>query len=142
MISSPEYNASMRRSAQEPDRLDVARPVPSRSTASSATCSRRRRRWPEAIRGLWALRIPLEHLGARVYPDMFSLAQAHEAFGPTGRLANDLLQKRFDENIGCFLDLVEAALRYPGLKKQWVEFLGEKPNSATDRTETSETAAA
>ena len=24
-----------------------------------------------------ALRIPLEHLGARVYPDMFSLAQAH-----------------------------------------------------------------
>lgn len=34
-------------------------------------------------RGLWALRIPLEHLGARVYPDMFSLAQAHEAFKPT-----------------------------------------------------------
>ena len=93
-------------------------------------------------RGLWALRIPLEHLGARVYPDMFSLAQAHEAFGANGRLANDLLQKRFDENVGCFLDLVEAALRYPGLKKQWVEFLGEKPNAATDRTETSDTAAA
>ena len=31
-------------------------------------------------RGLWALRVPLEHLGARVYPDMFSLAQAHQAF--------------------------------------------------------------
>ena len=30
-------------------------------------------------RGLWALRMPLEHLGARIYPDMFSLAQAHQA---------------------------------------------------------------
>ncbi len=30
-------------------------------------------------RGLWALRMPLEHLGARIYPDMFSLAQAHKA---------------------------------------------------------------
>lgn len=30
-------------------------------------------------RGLWALRVPLEHLGARIYPDMFSLAQAHKA---------------------------------------------------------------
>jgi len=93
-------------------------------------------------RGLWSLRIPLEHLGARVYPDMFSLAQAHEAFGANGRLGNDLLQKRFDDNVGCFLDLVEAALRYPGLKKQWVEFLGEKPNAETDRTETTDTAAA
>ena len=30
-------------------------------------------------RGLWALRVPLEHLGARVYPDMLSLAQANSA---------------------------------------------------------------
>ena len=35
-------------------------------------------------RGLWALRVPLEHLGARVYPDMFSLAQAHQAFDANG----------------------------------------------------------
>jgi NAD(P)H-dependent FMN reductase len=93
-------------------------------------------------RGLWSLRIPLEHLGARVYPDMFSLAQAHEAFADDGRLKNDLLQKRFDETIACFIDLVEAALRYPGLKKQWVEFLGEQPNVATNRVETNETEAA
>ena len=31
-------------------------------------------------RGLWSLRMPLEHLGARVFPDMFSLAMAHKAF--------------------------------------------------------------
>jgi chromate reductase, NAD(P)H dehydrogenase (quinone) len=93
-------------------------------------------------RGLWSLRIPLEHLGARVYPDMFALAQSNEAFGKTGRLINDVLQKRFDDTLGCFLDLVEAAKHYPGLKKQWVEFLGERPNSAIDRIETSETDAA
>ena len=90
-------------------------------------------------RGLWASRIPLEHLGARVYPDMFSLAQAHEAFAPDGRLANGTLQQRFESTIDCFLDLVEAAKHYRGLKKQWVEFLGEQPNAATDRVEISPT---
>jgi NAD(P)H-dependent FMN reductase len=93
-------------------------------------------------RGLWALRVPLEHLGARMYPDMFSLAQAHEAFAADGRIANDLLQKRFDETLRCFMDLVEAAKHYPGLKKQWVEFLGEHPNAATNRVGTSDTEAA
>jgi len=93
-------------------------------------------------RGLWALRIPFEHLGTRVYPDMYSLAQAHEAFGDDGRIANDLLQKRFEDTIGCFMDLVEAAKHYPGLKKQWVEFLGEQPDAATDRVETGDTEAA
>jgi hypothetical protein len=86
-------------------------------------------------RGLWSLRIPLEHLGSRVYPDMFSLAQAHEAFGPDGGIANNVLQARFAETIGCFLELVEAATHYRSLKKQWVEFLGEKPDALTDRVE-------
>jgi NAD(P)H-dependent FMN reductase len=86
-------------------------------------------------RGLWALRVPLEHLGARVYPDMFSLAQAHEAFGPDGTLANGVLQRRFESTIECFLDLVEAAKHYRALKKQWVEFLGEQPSDAIDRVE-------
>jgi hypothetical protein len=45
---------------------------------------------------------------------------------------------RFEETIHCFLDLVEAAKHYPGLKKQWIEFLGEQPNPATDRIETSD----
>lgn len=34
----------------------------------------------------WALRVPLEHLGARICPDMFSLARAHEAFDEAGQL--------------------------------------------------------
>ena len=89
-------------------------------------------------RGLWSLRVPLEHLGMRVYPDMFSLAQAHQAFSDDGRITNGTLQKRFDDTVRCFLDLVEAAKHYPGLKKQWVEFLGEHPNAATEREETTE----
>ena len=141
MIASPEYNASMPGALKNLiDWASRMRPQPLNGKQGFLLSAS-----PSMVggnRGLWALRVPLEHLGARVYPDMFSLAQAHEAFGPDGRLANDLLQKRFDETIGCFLDLVEAAMRYPGLKKQWVEFLGEKPNPATDRTETNETEAA
>ena len=141
MISSPEYNASMPGVLKNLiDWTSRIRPQPFNGKQCFLLSAS-----PSMVggnRGLWSLRIPLEHLGARVYPDMFSLAQAHEAFGEDGRLANDLLQKRFDETIGCFLDLVEAAMRYPGLKKQWVEFLGEKPNAATDRTEVNETEAA
>ena len=86
-------------------------------------------------RGLWTLRVPLEHLGTRVYPDMFSLAQAHQAFDGNGRLSDAQLGERFEGTIECFLDLVEAAKHYPVLKTQWVEFLGERPDQATNRIE-------
>jgi chromate reductase, NAD(P)H dehydrogenase (quinone) len=85
-------------------------------------------------RGLWALRIPLEHLGARVYPDMFSLAQASQALDDDGAIANSTLQQRFESNIECFLDLVEAAKHYRPLQKLWVEYLGERPDDG-DRVE-------
>jgi chromate reductase, NAD(P)H dehydrogenase (quinone) len=85
-------------------------------------------------RGLWSLRVPLEHLGARVYPDMFSLAQAQHAFDAAGRIAAPVLQERFERTIECFLELVEAAKHYRPLKKLWVEYLGEHPNAA-DRVE-------
>jgi chromate reductase len=86
-------------------------------------------------RGLWALRVPLEHLGARVYPDMFSLAQAHMAFDSEGRIANQELQERFDANIVNFMDLVEASKHYPCVKRAWVEYLGEHPDPVLDRVE-------
>jgi NAD(P)H-dependent FMN reductase len=86
-------------------------------------------------RGLWSLRVPLEHLGSRVYPDMFSLAQAHQALGEDGRLADDQLQDRFEATIVGFMDLVEAATHYPCAKKAWIEFLGERPDPVIDRVE-------
>ena len=141
MIASPEYNASMPGTLKNSiDWASRMRPQPFNGKQGFLLSAS-----PSMVggnRGLWALRVPLEHLGSRVYPDMFSLAQAHEAFGADGRLANDLLQKRFEDTVHCFLDLVEAAKHYPGLKKQWVEFLGEKPTAATDRVETNDTEAA
>ncbi len=86
-------------------------------------------------RGLWSLRIPLEHLGARIFPDMFSLAMAHQGFKADGSIENPVLAKRFDDNITAFMSLVEAAKNYPCMKKAWVEFLGEKPDPVTERVE-------
>ena len=85
-------------------------------------------------RGLWALRVPLEHLGARIYPDMFSLAQAHKALAG-GDIADPVLRARFEKTLLAFLSLAEAARHYPCLKRAWVEFLGEPPDPAADRVD-------
>jgi NAD(P)H-dependent FMN reductase len=134
VVASPEYNASMPGALKNLiDWVSRVRPQPFNGRQGllvSASPS-----MAGGNRGLWSLRIPLEHLGSRVYPDMFSLAQAHEAFAPDGSIANKVLQARFAETIGCFLELVEAATHYRSLKKQWVEFLGEKPDALTDRVE-------
>ena len=134
IIASPEYNASMPGCLKNAiDWASRMKPQPFNGKQACLLSAS-----PSMVggnRGLWSLRIPLEHLGARVYPDMFSLAQAHQAFNESGRIANDLLQKRFETMMRCFVDLVEAAKHYPELKKEWVEFLGEHPNAATNRTE-------
>lgn len=134
LIASPEYNASMPGCLKNAiDWVSRVRPQPLNGRQGmllSASPS-----MAGGNRGLWSLRVPLEHLGARVYPDMFSLAQAHEAFDPAGRIAAPVLQDRFDRSIGCFLELVEAAKHYRPLKKLWVEYLGEQPDSAIDRVE-------
>jgi len=134
VIASPEYNASMPGVLKNViDWVSRIRPQPFNGRQGLLLSAS-----PSMVggnRGLWSLRVPLEHLGARVYPDMFSLAQAHEAFDAHGRIANATLQLRFEQTVECFLDLVEAAKHYRALKKQWVEFLGEQPNAATDRVE-------
>jgi chromate reductase, NAD(P)H dehydrogenase (quinone) len=134
IISAPEYNASMPGCLKNAiDWVSRIRPQPFNGRQGmllSASPS-----MAGGNRGLWSLRVPLEHLGARVYPDMFSLAQAHEAFDGAGRIATPVLQHRFERTIECFLELVEAATHYRPLKKLWVEYLGEHPNVATDRVE-------
>lgn len=141
IIASPEYNASM--PGYLKNAIDWAsrfRPQPfngRQALLMSASPS-----MAGGNRGLWSLRIPLEHLGARVYPDMFSLAQAHQAFDQAGQIADPNLRERFEGTLECFLELVEAAKHYPAIKKQWVEFLGERPDPATDRVETSPAQAA
>jgi chromate reductase len=141
ILASPEYNASMPGVIKNViDWTSRFKPQPfTRRYGMLMSAS------PSMVggnRGLWALRVPLEHLGARVYPDMFSLAQAHQAFDSAGTIADSQLQKRFDENISCWLQSVEAAKHYPMMKTQWVEFLGERPSEATDRIEETEVRAA
>lgn len=141
VIASPEYNASMPGLLKNViDWTSRFRPQPfTRRYGMLMSAS------PSMVggnRGLWSLRIPLEHLGARVYPDMFSLAQAHQAFSAEGGIANEALQQRFDETIACWMQSVEAAKHYPMMKTQWVEFLGERPDDATDRIEHTDVRAA
>jgi chromate reductase len=85
-------------------------------------------------RGLWALRMPLEHLGTRIFPDMFSLSMAHKAFAGD-EIADPALRTRFERNLQAFLSLAEAAKHYPCIKKAWVEFLGEPPGAGEDRVD-------
>jgi chromate reductase, NAD(P)H dehydrogenase (quinone) len=135
IIASPEYNASMPGVLKNV--IDwVSRYHPQPFNGKQALLLSASPSMAGGNRGLWALRIPLEHLGARIYPDMFSLAQAHQAFDANGEIADHALGQRLRTTIGAFLDLVEAAKHYPALKKQWVEFLGEHPDPMTDRVET------
>jgi NAD(P)H-dependent FMN reductase len=85
-------------------------------------------------RGLWMLRMPFEHLGARIFPDMFSLAMAHKAFAGDA-LADAALGARFEKTVQSFLSLAEAAKHYPCMKRAWVEFLGEPPGAVGDRVD-------
>jgi NAD(P)H-dependent FMN reductase len=134
VISSPEYNASMPGVVKNAlDWVSRFQPQPfneKHGLVMSASPS-----MVGGNRGLWALRVPLEHLGARVYPDMFSLAQAHRALDGDGRIADAQLTERFDATIVGFMDLVEASKHYPCVKTAWVEYLGEHPDPAVDRVE-------
>ncbi|MGN6533387.1 MAG: NADPH-dependent FMN reductase [Ginsengibacter sp.] len=133
IISSPEYNGSMPGLLKNTiDWVSRFRPQPfnqRHALLMSASPS-----MAGGNRGLWSLRIPLEHLGARVYPNMFSLAMAHQAF-TNGTIRDTTLAKRFEDNIVDFMNLVEASKHYPCMKKAWVEFLGEKPDPVTERVE-------
>jgi NAD(P)H-dependent FMN reductase len=134
VVAAPEYNFSMPGVLKNAiDWVSRFRPQPfneKHGLLMSASPS-----MAGGNRGLWALRVPLEHLGARVYPDMFSLAQAHRVLDGNGKLADRALEQRFHATIAGFLDLVEAATHYPCLKKDWVEFLGERPDPVIDRVE-------
>jgi chromate reductase, NAD(P)H dehydrogenase (quinone) len=134
IIASPEYNGSMPGFLKNSiDWVSRFRPQPFNELHGllmSASPS-----MAGGNRALWSLRMPFEHLGARIFPDMFSLAMAHKAFTAEGTLADPILAKRFEDNIVAFLSLVEAAKNYPCIKKAWVEFLGEQSDPVTERVE-------
>ena len=133
ILSSPEYNGSMPGTIKNlidwtsrfrPQPLDTRHGLLLSASPSLAGGNR----------GLWALRVPLEHLGSRIFPDMFSLAMAHKAFAGEG-IADPALRSRFEKTLQAFLSLAEAAKNYPCIKKAWVEFLGEPPGAGADRVD-------
>ena len=134
IISSPEYNGSMPGLLKNTiDWVSRFRPQPfneCHALLMSASPS-----MGGGNHGLWSLRIPLEKLGANIFSSMFSLAAAHKAFTPDGNISDEILAKRFEDNIVAFMKLVEAAKNYPCIKKAWVEFLGEKTDPVTERVE-------
>ena len=60
-------------------------------------------------RGLWHLRVPLESMGMMIYPDMFSLAQAGEAFAEDGTLRDPALRERLSTMMRKFVGAVRRA---------------------------------
>jgi chromate reductase len=133
IIAAPEYNASMPGMLKNViDWTSRFRPQPfdgRHGLLLSASPS-----MAGGNRGLWSLRVPLEHLGARIYPDMFSLAMAHQALA-AGEIADATLKARFEKTVLAFLSLAEAAKHYPCMKRAWVEFLGETPGTPADRVD-------
>lgn len=133
VIASPEYNGSMPGLLKNAiDWTSRFRPQPFNGRHCFLMSAS-----PSMVggnRGLWSLRMPLEHLGARVYPDMFSLAKAHEML-QDGELRSPELRERLRSTLSSFLSEVEAVKHYPCVKKSWIEFLGEEPTPATSRAE-------
>ncbi len=107
VIASPEYNMSMPALLKNAiDWMSRAKPMPLRGKSAlllSASPS-----LVGANRGLWALRIPLEVLGVHVYPDMFSLATAHQAFNADGGLKDEALAKFLNRVIDGFVRVTAA----------------------------------
>ncbi|GAA3367654.1 NAD(P)H-dependent oxidoreductase [Streptomyces sannanensis] len=135
VISSPEYNGSVPGVLKNAiDWVSRVRPQPFRTKHALLVSAS-----PSLIggnRGLWALRVPLEHLGTRVYPDMFSLANCYQAFAEDGTLIDPGLRQRLTETVTAFLSLVEADVRYVCLERRWYEFLGDRTEAPiTQRAE-------
>ncbi|MBW8702399.1 Chromate reductase [Streptomyces sp. MBT84] len=135
VIASPEYNASVPGVLKNAiDWVSRVRPQPFKTKHAMLVSAS-----PSLVggnRGLWALRVPLEHLGTRVYPDMFSVADSYQAFAEDGALADSGLQQRLTETVAGFLSLVEADVRYVCLERRWYEFLGDRTDAAiTQRAE-------
>ena len=108
ILSSPEYNFSMPGVVK--NLIDwTSRVKPSALTGRTGLLLSASPSMVGGNRALWALRVPLESQGVRLHPDMFSLAQAHQAFDGT-KLKDDKLQARLAAMITAFLGDV-AALR-------------------------------
>jgi NAD(P)H-dependent FMN reductase len=107
LLAAPEYNYSVSGALKNAiDWVSRARPMPWRGksvyllSASPSPMG--------GIRGLWQTRIPLEGCGALVFPDMFALSHANQAFDEGGRLRDPKQLERLRKEIAGFVQLATA----------------------------------
>ena len=107
MIASPEYNYSFSGVLKNAiDWVSRARPMPWRGKSVYLMAAS-----PSAmggIRGLWQARVPFEACGALVFPDMFALPHADEAFDARGRIRDEALLEKLTREVVGFVRLAEA----------------------------------
>ena len=56
-----------------------------------------------AVRGLWHTRTPLEAMGAFVYPEMFGIPRAQQAFDESGNFLDAKNRARLEELLKDYL---------------------------------------
>ena len=109
LIAAPEYNYSIAGPLKNAiDWVSRVRPMPWRGKSiylMSASPSA-----AGGIRGLWQTRIPLEGCGALVFPDMFALANADEAFDEKGCLRDQELALRLRKEVVGFVCLAQKLI--------------------------------
>lgn len=102
IISSPEYNYSIPGTLKNTiDWVSRVTPMPWREADILLLSAS-----PSPVggnRGLWHARVPLEGCGAFVYPEMFSLSSAYEAFDNDGNLLDPKTAARLEKLITDFL---------------------------------------
>lgn len=106
VIASPEYNYSIPGTLKNLiDWVSRDKPMPWKGqhvlllSASPALVG--------GNRGQWATRIPLEGCGAFVFPQMYSLPNAYEAFNDSG----DFNDSKNDERISSLLDAFVSEIK-------------------------------
>jgi NAD(P)H-dependent FMN reductase len=112
MIASPEYNLSIPGTLKNAiDWVSRVNPIAWRGKPGLLLSAS-----PSLVggnRGLWAIRVPLEGTGAPLYPDMYSLAAAHEAFDEMGALKDAKMAARLDKLVAAFVGYAGALTRRP-----------------------------
>lgn len=106
IISSPEYNFSTPGTLKNfIDWVSRDKPMPwSKKYILLMSAS------PSLVggnRGLWHTRVPLETCGAFVFPEMFSLGNAYQAFTEDRQLKDQRLLERLHGNVEEFVRWVE-----------------------------------
>jgi chromate reductase, NAD(P)H dehydrogenase (quinone) len=87
IVASPEYNGSI--SGVMKNNLDwISRVKPNPIAGKPVLILSASPGALGGLRGLWHTRVPFEALGSHVYPEMFGLAKAHQAFDSSGALVD------------------------------------------------------